>query len=284
MKNRKHFWRSILVICIVGCIACAGYVVFYLLDQIEAERNMQEVQKEVQKATPVPTQTPVPTVPAIDAVEFTGEWDGDAARIPEGVMLDMANPIDFKKLQAINPDLYAWIRIEDTVIDYPIAQREGDDRYYLRRDLYGEHRTAGCIFTEDENSRDFTDPNTVIYGHNMRNGTMFKGLHKFEDKTFFEEHPFVYIYTPDRVLVYEVFAAYTYDDRHILSSFDFKDENVFADYLEDVVHVRSFGAHVRNDLSLSAGDRIITLATCSGGRPDNRFLVQAVLVKDSGEK
>ena len=281
MKNKKSFWGTVLVLCIIGCIACAGYVIYRLVDQMQADQNIEKIQNEVMQNTPTPTPESTPAVDGPDNSEFTGEQDGEAARIPEGVVLNMENPIDFGKLQEINPDLYAWIRIEDTQIDYPIAQRSGDDSFYLHHDLYGESRYAGCIYTEDKNSKDFSDPNTVIYGHNMKNGTMFKGLHKFEDETFFKEHPFVYIYMPDRVLVYEVFAAYIYDDRHILNSFDFSDESVFESYLNDVMHVRSFGAHLRDDLNLTVKDRIITLATCVGGQPDNRFLVQAVLVKDS---
>ena len=114
----------------------------------------------------------------------------------------------------------------------------------------------------------------------MKNGSMFKGLHKFADSTFFEEHPYIYIYTPDHVLAYKVFAAYTYDDRHIINSFDFTDKEVFAEYLDDIFHVRAMDANIREDVSVTADDRIITLETCVGGDSDARYLVQAVLIKD----
>ena len=109
---------------------------------------------------------------------------------------------------------------------------------------------------------------------------MFQNLHLFADSEFFEEHPYVYIYMPDRVLVYEIFAAYTYDDRHIMYSFDFTDPEVFEDYLNDIYEVRSMSKNLRDDVEVTADDNIITLATCVGGQPQSRYLVQAVLIKD----
>ena len=118
----------------------------------------------------------------------------------------------------------------------------------------------------------------------MKNGSMFQNLHKFADEEFFDEHPYVYIYTPEHVLAYKVFAAYVYDNRHILNSFDFNDRDVFEDYLENVFQVRSMDKHIREDVSVTADDRIITLSTCVGGQPESRYLVQAVLIKDENNE
>ena len=107
---------------------------------------------------------------------------------------DRPEGIDFAELSSINPDIYAWIRIPDTQIDYPVLQREEDDTYYLRHNSSGRYAFAGSIYTEEANSRDFKDPMTVLYGHNMRDGSMFQNLHFFEDKTFFAEHPEFFIY------------------------------------------------------------------------------------------
>ena len=80
----------------------------------------------------------------------------------------MENPIDFDSLTAQYPDIYAWIRIPGTKVDYPIVQREGDNGYYLNHTIDGKKKTEGSIYTEDYNSKDFGDANTVIYGHNMK--------------------------------------------------------------------------------------------------------------------
>ena len=276
MNNKKTFWRTILVVSLIGCICCLGFVIWYLYQDAQSQRQYEELQETVvEEITTEPTEAE-----NLEQTYENGDAEGTEAALPDDIFLDMQNPIDFEKLQEINTDIYAWIRISDTPIDYPIAQRAGDDGFYLKHDMYQQPRIAGCIYTEDCNSKDFTDPNTVIYGHNMKNGSMFKGLHKFADSTFFEEHPYIYIYTPDHVLAYKVFAAYTYDDRHIINSFDFTDKEVFAEYLDDIFHVRAMDANIREDVSVTADDRIITLETCVGGDSDARYLVQAVLIKD----
>ena len=186
-------------------------------------------------------------------------------------------PVDFAGMWEVNEDVYAWITVPGTVIDYPILQHATDNTYYLNYNIDGSYGYPGCIYTENMNSKDFTDNNTVIYGHNMKNGTMFAGLHKFEDAGFFEENTEVFIYTPEREYKYTIFAAYIYDDRHLLYSFDFANEQVYATYLEDILNMRSMNALIREDVEVTAEDKIITLVTCIGNQPSKRLLVQAVL-------
>lgn len=281
-KRGKLFWKILLALSCIGCVCCIFFVLGYLYQNQEAAKQYEDIQESfaVEEETQRETQV---TVEEIEEAEFTGSLEGEAASLPDDIFLDMENPIDFEKLEEINPDLYAWIRIPGTVIDYPVAQREGDDSYYLTHDMYQEPRFAGCIYSEDCNSKDFTDPNTVLYGHNMKNQTMFQNLHLFSDYDFFQEHPYVYIYMPGHVLVYKIFAAYTYDDRHIMNSFDFTDPEVFEAYLDEIFHMRAMDRNLRDDVSVSAEDRIITLATCIAGQTQSRYLVQAVLIKDGAD-
>lgn len=200
---------------------------------------------------------------------------------PEEVFDRVNGGINFTELQKINPDLYAWIRIPNTMIDYPIAQYPGDDNeYYLKHNMYKESAFAGCIYTEKLNKKDFSDPNTVLYGHNMLNGSMFRHLHKFRDKDFFDANPYIYIYLPERTLTYEIFAAYEYDYRHILNSFDFSDKKVFKEYLDYAQNpVNAMMANTRQ-MNVTTDDKIITLSTCLGDYATSRYLVQGVLIKD----
>lgn len=187
-------------------------------------------------------------------------------------------PIDFAALTEQNPDVYAWIRIPGTNVDYPILQREDDNTYYLTHTIDHEKAKSGAIYTEDYNSRDFEDPNTVIYGHNMKNGTMFRTLHNYEDRSFFDENREVLIYTPDAIRHYEIFAAYVYDNRHLLLNFDFEDPGVYQKYLEEIFSMRDMNAFVDTSIKVGTEDRIITLSTCYRGISERRYLVQAVLV------
>ena len=186
-------------------------------------------------------------------------------------------PVKFTELQQVNPDVYAWITVPGTEIDYPILQHASDNSYYLMHNIDGSYGYPGCIYTENLNSKDFTDNNTVIYGHNMKNGSMFAQLHKFEDPDFFNENREVLIYLPDEVLHYTIFAAHIYDDRHLLYSFDFSDPDVYQKYLDSVFNTRDMSANIDKDMTVTKEDQIITLVTCIGSQPNNRLLVQAVL-------
>lgn len=209
--------------------------------------------------------------------EENKEVDTDSTEAEETVAEAYGSPIDFENLWEVNQDVYAWIRVPGTVIDYPILQHATDNTYYLNYNIDGSYGYPGCIYTENLNNKDFTDNNTVIYGHNMKNGSMFAGLHQYEDMNFLEENDKVYIYTPEKQLTYTIFAAYVYDDRHLLYSFDFSNEDVYTAYLEDVISMRDLSANIRTDMTVTHEDCIITLVTCMSKQPDKRLLVQAVL-------
>lgn len=187
------------------------------------------------------------------------------------------NPIKFEELWEMNPDVYAWITIPGTDIDYPILQHASDNSYYLKHNIDGSYGYPGCIYTENLNSKDFTDNNTVIYGHNMKNGSMFAGLHQYEARDFFDENREVIIYLPDQILHYTIFAAYTYDDRHLLYSFNFSDTDIYEAYLQAIFDIRDMNANIDKDMTVTGENKIITLVTCIGNKPENRLLVQAVL-------
>ncbi len=197
--------------------------------------------------------------------------------VPQFETEKIENPIDFASLTAKYPDVYAWITIPGTKIDYPIVQHATDNGYYLDHTVDGRKRVEGSIFTEAYNEKDFSDPNTLIYGHNMKNGSMFKGLHQYKDKKFMAEHDEILIYQEGKVLKYKVFAAYVYDSRHILMSFDFDDKNIYQYYLNSVLTKRDISSNIDTTVNVTTDDKIITLSTCNNN-DSQRYLVQAVLL------
>ena len=283
----KQIIRKLLVL-ITSLVIVAGVLgtIFYFQDKkakeeaarIEAEENAA---KEVAKAAM--------TEEEIQALykehkketfveESMEEVTTEVVEEPETVVEEIAeSPIDWEGMWEINEDVYAWITVPGTVIDYPILQHATDNTYYLNYNIDGSYGYPGCIYTENMNSKDFTDNNTVIYGHNMKNGSMFAGLHQYEDGNFFMEHPQVLIYTPEKEFEYTIFAAYIYDDRHLMYSFDFTNEDVYASYLDTVLNIRDLSANIRDDVTVTKDDNIITLVTCMSNQPDKRLLVQAVL-------
>ena len=189
--------------------------------------------------------------------------------------------LDWPAFWAQNGDIYAWIYIPNTNVDYPILQHPEDDSYYLMHNLDGSYGYPGCIYTELCNTTDFTDYNTVIYGHNMKDGSMFRSLHYYENMDFFTNCPYIYIYTQDGILVYEVFAAYNSGNEHIINSNDFSSIYGFEMYLNDLIAnlEASPTAYYRRGLNLNANNHIITLSTCTEDYSE-RYLVQAVLLND----
>lgn len=196
---------------------------------------------------------------------------------------EASSEIDFPYLWTINEDIIAWITIPGTNIDYPILQHPTDDGYYLNHNIDGSYGYPACIYTESLNSKDFTDPNTVIYGHNLKAKTMFSELHKFENRDFFAEHDEIIIYLPDKTLHYRIFAAHVYDDRHLLYSFDFSDEEVYSGFLQSIYDIRDMSANINRDFTVTSQDRIISLETCMPNKSDaeKRLLVHAVLLEEN---
>ena len=186
--------------------------------------------------------------------------------------------LDLEKLQKINPDIYAWIDIEGTGLSFPLLQSAEDEAFYLTHNESGEADDGGSIYTEYFNRKDFSDPNTVIYGRNVEG--RFAGLHQFQDRDFFDSHRAIKIYLSDRVLEYRIFAAYTYDDRHLIKIYDFWNKDIFSSYLQDVFSQRAMDAYLDDSVEVTADDRIITLSTGVTGQDDRRYLVQAVLVSE----
>ena len=111
----------------------------------------------------------------------------------------------------------------------------------------------------------------------MRNGTMFRSLLEYQDREFFDKNREIIIYTPDAIRHYKIFAAYPYDNRHILLSFDFSDKSVYRQYLENIFSIRDMNAYIDTSVEVDTDDKIITLSTCYGAQREMRYLIQAVL-------
>ena len=218
-----------------------------------------------------------------DVSEYRVKENTTSATVADSTKSDDSadNPIDFKKLQKINPEIFGWIYIPDTKIDYPLLQSNERDDFYLHKDIYRNYKFAGSLFCEYCNSTELDDRVTLIYGHNMIDGSMFANLHKFRDASFFKKHTKFYIYTPGRKLTYQVVSAYEYDNRHIMNTFNFAENKVFKEYLDTIQNPRSLSANVNTKLDhkLTVKDKIVTLSTCLDSG-DGRYLLQGVLVKD----
>ena len=251
--KKKQLMIGFLVFFVAVAAICFG--VFF--GQFQAQKHAQSKLDDLKDMTQSIVQDTIP------------EQTEPAVPIPEKDM-------DFAALQQENPDIYGWIYVPGTEIDYPLLQHPDNDEYYLNHNVDGSAGYPGTIYTEPSvNSKDFSDFNTVIYGHNMKNGTMFATLHYYADKSFFDENRYVFIYTPEKNYAFEIFAAYTYNDRHLLKGKDLSTDEQLESYIDEFY---AQGGNYAEDMErITPDDHIITLSTCTYS-DEKRWLVQAVLV------
>ncbi len=223
----RRILHILIAICIVG-IACSALVLFHSSrEYAEGDKAYRQVRRTV---LPESAQ--------------------------EGKRED-AN-IDFAALKEINPDVTAWLAAGDGRIDYPVVRGKDND-YYLSHLFNGERNKLGAIFMDCRSSGDFSDRNTIIYGHKMKDGSMFASLSNYKDQAYYDGHPDMMLYTPGGNYKIELFAGTVTDGSYESVRFNFKDDADFLNYIDSLKESSTF----RSGTEVTAGDRIITLCTCS---------------------
>ena len=184
--------------------------------------------------------------------------------------------IDFAALQQINPDIIGWIYIEDTKINYPITY-SGDNDYYLNHLYDGTSNSAGCIFLDKECAKDFSMPNSVIYGHNMGNGTMFRGILNYKTQEFYNEHPIGLLITPNAKYKIEFFSAYVANATLGSSLHNAWDLNFTEDGYVEWLKQISERSLFQSEAVPQNEDRVLTLSTCTYDFENARFVLHGIL-------
>lgn len=276
-RARKVLWIAILIL----SLGIIGAAVYFAIPMLSPEPAIDTSGLETDVSLPT-TEVTEPTPSETETEPIEPSETEPATTEPTEPRPD--NRVDWTYYKGLNSDVYAWIYIPGTGIDLPVLQSWGaqDDNFYLHHDMYGNYDYNGIPYTQKANAKDFSDPVTVIYGHNMlRDGVMFTNLLYFQDAEFFEENEFFYIYQPNRVLTYRIVSAHVYDTRHILNSFDFSKDEDFQEYLDYILAPRTVIKNVREGVELTTEDRIVTLSTCTRVNGEKvRYLIQGVLVDD----
>lgn len=185
--------------------------------------------------------------------------------------------VNFEALEEINPDVCGWLYIPIIKVSYPVVHSD-DNSYYLKYTYDGLRNGSGSIFIDKDNNNDMKDPNTFIYGHNMKNDTMFGMLKELlTHKEWVYGNPAVYYYTKDHAYKYEIFAGYN----TTAGSFAYylsKDNEQLHNYIDKVMTANQFEKYLEKDLK--DVENIITLSTCSGVNSNARTVIHASLVDD----
>lgn len=256
---------KILLIALVALFVCifafAAFKLYSIMHEYKvSERKYDNVatQYTAKGSTPTPFAAP------------------DATQAPEEEEQGPRSPIDvdFGPLLETCPDIVGWIYSEGTVINYPIARRDGDNDYYLHRFIDGSYNGGGTLFMDFKNLRDFSDANSIIYGHHMNDGSMFASLSKYREEGYYAEHPVLYLNTPDQNYRIDVFAGYVCDADSDTYRLGFDGDEAFMAYVAKMRQQSNF----ETDVDIQPGDKLITLSTCSYEWYDARYVVQGKLV------
>jgi len=282
MMKRK---KKIGILVVFFCLFCAvflfsGYMLISNMEKNKAAADAyQELRTELQSSqgSVIPTARVEPAEEAKPLPELPSE--------PSQPVVSM----DFSGLQEINPEIVGWIKGEGTGIDYPVMQADNNS-YYLTHLYNGEYNNNGSIFMDYRNSGDFSDKNTVLYGHHMRNGTMFGDLEQYKDQEYFNAHPVMMLYTPGGDYLIELISGTVEDGTYEFVRFDLENNDSFLNYMEGLRNRSTF----ISDVEVQIDDQIIALCTCTYDWNNARYMVtgrlvplyqtQQIVIKDTIQK
>ncbi|MBQ3556176.1 MAG: class B sortase [Oscillospiraceae bacterium] len=261
--------RKVLMIVLAVVFVASGVL---LLRQGGYYRQIQQSREQAREAAGLsqPEQTQLPEVQLpLDPLPPEPEQPEQRPLEEQAAFLW---DVDLAGLRQTNPDVQGWISIPGTQLDYPFLQGE-DNQYYLNHTWQGKRNAAGSVFLECTAQPDFSDFNTIVYAHNMKNGSMFGSLRQYRTQSHWQKHPCIYIVNDSGIHRYEIFAAFEAEVRGYTYRLDVntpEKKQAFLDYSAQ----RSV---IETGVVPTVEDSVITLSTCTGNGYDHRWVVQGVL-------
>lgn len=259
--------KRVYVIAVVVFFAIFAFSAWKLLDISAEYRRGEKEYERLEQYVQIPE-----TVPATTQSK-TEDSTEPAETQPAGKVWPK---VDFAALQMINPDVVGWIYIEGTNVNYPIVQAKDND-YYLYRLISGEHNSSGSIFLDAGASELFMSRNNSLYGHNMKNGSMFADITDYVDQEFYEQHPEALLLTPQGNYKVKIFSCYITDawDNSWQIAFNGSE---YGQWLNELQR-RSYLA---TDVHPTEADRVLTFSTCTYETEDARLLVHGIIEESEG--
>lgn len=265
-KRKKFLYNLCLIVLLCIFLGSAGYLAYYFLQSKKSEDQFKDLQTKID--API-QQTEI----AYIATEGDAE-PGLAYVSIDGTLVQQS----LAALYMENHDFVGWLSIEDTDISYPVMQTMNDEEYYIHRDFYGDYSSAGTLFLDTDSQVMPPSDNIIVYGHNMKTGTMFHDLLDYESEEFYKNHKYIQFNSIYGNATYEVIAAFR---TRILSP----DESGFRYYqFFEAQNEAEFNAYVTSCKDLTGytistdavyGDSLLTLSTCAYHTTDGRFVVVA---------
>lgn len=267
MKLRKVLYNIIIVLLLVLFGICTFCVVGYILDAEEQMERYDHLASLMEQARQEAVETE--TAPSEAAQEETAPAETEPAMLPE-----------LAALYDMNHDLVGWLKIEDTRINYPVMQTPAEPNFYLTHNFDREKNSHGCLYAWSEADLAAPSDNVTIFGHHMKDGSMFADLKKWTDKAFYEGHNTFSFDTLTGHHTYQIFAVFktTATDKGF-AYHQFVDAADAADFDDFVAQCKALSFY-DTGITPVYGDKILCLSTCEYTRTDGRLVVAAVRVSE----
>ena len=182
--------------------------------------------------------------------------------------------MNFEPVMKEAPNVRAWIRIDGTMLNYPVMYGL-DNEFYLNHLPNGQRGKSGSVFIDYRNSPNFSDPNTLLHGHRMKSGAIFGTLRNYVNQAYYDKHPTVKLFTPQGDYELLLFASYAFDQTVETPPVKFRDAEVFDNYIKSAKQRSTF----KSNVEVNYGDRLVTLATCEYSFKNGRLIVVGKLVE-----
>jgi sortase B len=246
-------------------------VISYYLDEFQNNKKIDQAQalyysnrnQPIEQKKPIVRYKPINS----DAINLSDRSIEIVKAVPKTVQES------FKKLLLTNEDIVGWLRIDNTKIDYPVLQSEDND-FYLTHDIQKDKNVNGSIFMDYRNNIETNNRHIIVYGHNMKNRTMFTSLLNYESRWYLEQHPIIEFDTLYGNEKWEIFSVHFTNTDYDYIKTDFIDDDEFRSYIDDL---QKQSLH-KSQIELSAKDVVLTLSTCSSSSNQARFAVHARLI------
>jgi len=263
MKNKKKKVKLkiidfALILCLTVFIVAGCALISDILDRAHASEEVSKVQEEY---------SPIAIVDNTDTNNSTNKTEAPKLTLEE----------TFSALKDINSDTIAWIYASGTKLDFPVV-KTGDNSYYLHHSFQKTYTDAGAIFMDYQNTSDFSDQNTIIYGHARLDGTMFSCLRSYRKQAFYKSNKVITIVTSSNVYYYQVFSVNALD-----AYYDYRSRS-YGDQLSEFASKLQETSYINTGVKVKDSDRIITLSTCTDVIENGRLVVFAVLLNPDGQK
>ena len=256
-KNGKLLYYGVLVLLLSVLVFSSVKIISYVAEKKSSEKNQQDLIDQV--VTPA-----TPTTPD-NADSDADKTDGSTTVTNEPEYIS----VDFATLQAKYPDVVGWLYCANTGLNYPIVQTaEEGGEYYLYRDIDGSSNKNGTVFLDWRCSSTFTSQNNLVYGHNMKTGRMFAPIVKYRDQSFYDAHPYMYLYTPNQLYKMNLFAGMVTPGDSTVYNY-----SLTSDYIKECISSSTF----KSSVGTPTGN-ILTLSTCAYDYDNARYVVMGELV------